>query len=253
MPLIKENHMKKTLEICCDTMQSVINAKMAGAHRIELCTALSTGGVTPTMSFVREAVEVSGIPINVLLRPRAGSFVYTDNEFNIMCNDIEELKKAGAAGVVSGALLADGRLDKEKTLKMIELSRPLGFTFHRGIDFCTDIDEAMEFLCKNGAERVLTSGGAAKINGGIDKIIEMHKIYSGRICIMPGGGLNSENANILNMAGITEFHFSASEYIAEDIKYSRRPDGIGHAYINDTHGYNYSSVDLIKAVMRVLD
>jgi copper homeostasis protein len=245
--------MNKILEICCDTMQSVINAKKAGAQRIELCTALSTGGVTPTMSFVKEAVKASEIPINVLLRPRAGSFVYTDCEFDIMCNDIEELKKAGAAGIVSGALLADGRIDKEKTLKMIELSRPLGFTFHRGIDFCTDIDEAMEFLCDNGAERVLTSGGAAKINGGIDKIIEMHKIYGGRICIMPGGGLNTENANILNKAGITKFHFSASEFVVEEIKYSRRPDGLAHVFVDDTYGYNYSSVELIKAIMRVLE
>lgn len=244
--------MKKILEICCDTMQSVMNAKKAGAQRIELCTALSTGGVTPTMSFVKEAVKESAIPINVLLRPRAGSFVYTESEFNIMCKDIEELKKAGAAGIVSGALLADGRIDKEKTLKMIELSQPLGFTFHRGIDFCTDIDDAMEFLCKNGAERVLTSGGAAKINGGIDKIIEMHIKYGDKICIMPGGGLNLENASILNNAGISEFHFSASEFVVENLEYSRRPDGLGHVFVDDTFGYNYSSVKLINEILALI-
>lgn len=244
--------MVKILEICCDTVQSVINANKAGAQRIELCTALQTGGVTPTMSFVREAVKASSIPINVLLRPRAGSFVYSDYEFSIMCNDIEELKNAGAAGIVSGALLANGKIDKDKTLKMIELSRPLSFTFHRGIDFCTDIDDAMQFLCDAGAERVLTSGGAAKINGGLEKITDMHKKYGDRICIMPGGGLNSVNATLLNNSGINEFHFSASEFVVEDLNYSRRPDGLGHIFAEDKYGYNYASVELIKEVISVL-
>lgn len=244
--------MKKVLEICCDTMQSVINANKAGADRIELCTALQTGGVTPTISFVREALRVSKIPINVLLRPRAGSFVYSETEFVIMCDDILALKQAGAAGIVSGALLANGRIDKDKTLRMIELSKPLGFTFHRGIDFCTDVDEAFEFLCENGAERVLTSGGAAKINGGINQIINLENKYGKRICIMPGGGLDEENAAILNRAGVNEFHFSASAFESEDILYSRRPDGLGHVFAGETHGYNYSSIDKIKKLLGIL-
>lgn len=244
--------MKKILEICCDTMQSVINANMAGANRIELCSALQTGGITPTMSFVREAIRVSEIPVNVLLRPRAGSFVYSKSEFAIMCEDISALKKTGAAGIVSGALLANGRIDKEKTLQMIELSKPLGFTFHRGIDFCIDVDEAFEFLCENCAERVLTSGGASKINEGINQIIILNNKYGKRICIMPGGGLDEENAAVLNRAGVKEFHFSASTFESEKIMYSRRPDGLGHVFAGDAHGYNYSSIEKIKKLLEIL-
>jgi copper homeostasis protein len=244
--------MKKILEICCDTLQSVINANKAGADRIELCTALSVGGTTPSLSFVKEAVKISKIPVNVLLRPRAGNFVYSDAEIQIMCGDIHDLKESGAAGIVSGVLQKDGKIDKDKTSRLLNATKPLGFTFHRGIDFAIDAEDAIEFLIDFGAERILTSGGAAKINGGIQKIIELHKKYGDKIIIMPGGGLNEENAEILKNAGVKEFHFSASSFVKENIEYSRRPDGLGHVFDGIEYGYNYSSVDTIVKLLQIL-
>ncbi len=244
--------MKKTLEICCDTIQSVENANIAGAQRIELCSALQTGGLTPTFSFLKKAIEISKIPINVLLRPRAGNFVYSDLEFQIMCEELQEIKKAGANGIVSGILLNNGKIDKKRSFKLIELSRPLNFTFHRGIDFCTDIAEGFEFLCQVGADRVLTSGGFAKISEGIGNIVKLHEKYGNKICIMPGGGLNLENAKILAKYGIYEFHFSASEFLEETAKYSRQPNGLGHVVVDEKYGYNFSSIEKIKAMVNLL-
>ncbi len=244
--------MKKNLEICCDTIKSVKNANNAKAQRIELCTALNTGGISPSYSFLKQAIEISDIPINALLRPRAGNFVYSDIEFEIMCEELKEMKRAGVAGIVSGVLLENGRIDKERTKKLLELSKPQSFTFHRGIDFCTDIDEAMDFLCEIGAKAVLTSGGCAKINEGLENIIIMHKKYGNKICIMPGGGLNFENAKILKDVGIYEFHFSASEFEEESVVYSRYPNGLGHIINGEKYGYNYSSKNTIKKMLEVL-
>ncbi|MCK9255616.1 MAG: copper homeostasis protein CutC [Bacteroidales bacterium] len=244
--------MKKVLEICCDSINSVENANIGGAQRIELCTALQTGGLSPTYSFLNNAVKISKIPINALLRPRAGNFVYSDAEFQIMCEELEEMKKAGATGIVSGVLLPNGRIDKHRTKELLDLSKPLNFTFHRAIDFCTDIDEAMEFLCDIGAERVLSSGGFSKIDEGIESIIELHKKYGKKICIMPGGGLNIENAKILKDAGIYEFHFSASEFEEEKNVYSRFPNGLGHVISFEKYGYNYSSQNRIKKMLELL-
>lgn len=244
--------MKRTLEICCDTIQSVINANEAGADRIELCSALSTGGITPTSGFVKEAIRISHIPINILLRPRAGNFVYNNEEFRIMCDDIEEMKNLGVNGIVSGILLNNGKIDEQRTKILVDKTSPVEFTFHRGIDFSVDIDEGFETLIKIGAKRVLTSGGSAKIDGGIDNLIRLHSIYGAKIVFMPGGGLNLENALRLKNAGITEFHFSASEFESDNCKYSRNPDGLGHVFAEAQYGYNFSSVKRIKEMINFL-
>ncbi len=244
--------MKRILEICCDTLQSVENANEAGADRIELCSALSTGGITPTLSFVKKALEISVIPINILLRPRAGNFVYSDEEFEIMCSDIVELKKLGVNGIVSGILMNDGSIDAEKTKILVEITKPLEFTFHRGIDFSIDIERGFKTLINLNVARVLCSGGSAKIDGGVQNLLKLHKLYGDKIIIMPGGGLNEDNATVLRDAGINDFHFSASEYQKDNCQYSRRPDGLGHVFIEDDYGYNFSSVEKIKKMIEIL-
>lgn len=244
--------MKIMLEICCDTLQSVKNANEAGAGRIELCSALSTGGITPTAGFIKEAVRISKIPVNVLLRPRAGNFVYSDEEFGIMCSDIDDIKRAGANGIVSGVLKDDGKIDEERTKILVDISKPLEFTFHRGLDFSTDIENGFETLIKTGATRILSSGGSAKIDGGLENIIRLQKKFGDRLIIMPGGGLNEHNAAVLFNAGIREFHFSASEYEEDTCIYCRKPEGLGHVFFNDKHGYNFSSVERIKKMLEIL-
>jgi copper homeostasis protein len=244
--------MKRILEICCDTLQSVKNAADAGADRIELCSALSTGGITPTIGFLKQAKSLCNIPINILLRPRAGNFVYSDEEFKIMCADIEDMKAAGANGIVSGILLQNGEIDEIRTKILVELSKPLEFTFHRGLDFSTDIESGFESLIKIGAFRILSSGGSAKIDGGIENIIKFHKKYGDKIILMPGGGLNLTNAEKLKNAGITEFHFSASEYLEDNCSYSRKPDGLAHVFVDEKHGYNFSSKSRIQEMLNLL-
>ena len=122
------------LEICANSYQSAINAEKGDAHRIELCENLSVGGVTPNRNLIKQVVEKLSMPVNVLIRPRGGNFVYTDKEFNQMLNDIKFCKSIGCNGIVSGVLNPDNTIDVERTRQIIEVSKPINFTFHRAFD-----------------------------------------------------------------------------------------------------------------------
>jgi copper homeostasis protein len=198
------------LEICANSYQSAKNAQEAGAHRIELCQELSVGGITPSYGLMKKVIEELDIPVFVLIRPRSGNFVYSDDEFQIMKNDIQVCKDLGCKGIVSGVLNSDGTLDKERTKVLINLAKPLSFTFHRAFDEVKNPKAALLQLVELGADRVLTSGQKVTAEEGLELLKELNVLAENRITILAGGGISSKNANLFKEAGLSEIHASAS-------------------------------------------
>jgi copper homeostasis protein len=190
------------VEAAVESLDAALAAAEGGAHRLELCSNLAEGGTTPPLDLLRAARSQLLIPIFVLVRPRAGDFVYSDAEHRTMLDQIQTAKRAGARGIVTGALTAQGEIDESRVAELIQAARPLPFTFHRAIDVCTHIDSALERLIRLGVDRVLTS----------TQIGELVIQAAGRIVIMAGGGINADNAaRIVRETGVQEIHFSVKE------------------------------------------
>ena len=198
------------LEICANSYQSAKNAHDAGAHRIELCQELSVGGVTPSYGLLKQVMNTLSIPVYPLIRPRSGNFVCSEEEFEIIKHDIQLCKDLGCAGIVSGILNKDNTIDIERTKELIELSKPLQFTFHRAFDIAENPFEALEQIIDLGVDRVLTSGQATSAEQGIELLKQLNKQAKGRITILAGSGINSSNAKLFKEAGFSEIHASAS-------------------------------------------
>ena len=189
-------------------MQSVLAAKAGGANRIELCRALDVDGLTPSKEMMEEAIGL-GIPVQVLIRPREGNFVYNEAEVESMIRDIRLAKRLGANGVVIGALKPDGSIDEETIRYLVEAAKGLSITFHRAFDVCSQPLEALEQIIALGCHRLLTSGQAATAEQGIPLIKQLVELAGERLSIMPGSGVNPENAcKILSETGAKEIHGS---------------------------------------------
>ena len=202
------------LEICANGIQSLRNAMEGCAQSVELCEALEVGGLTPSFSTLAKAVEISFIPIRVLIRPRPGNYIYSEEEVDLMKTDIMLCKKLGFEGVVIGALNEEGMPDIETLKSLMEVGEGMKFTFHRAIDACVKPLEALEQLIGLGFDRVLTSGGKPTAEEGIPLIAEMQLRYGDRITIMPGGGINLGNVmDILNQTGVTHCHASLGHWV----------------------------------------
>lgn len=197
-------------EICAASIQSALNAEKGGAQRIELCAELAVGGITPSYGMIKEVISRLSIPVFVLIRPRSGDFNYSENEFEIMKTDIEMCKELGCAGIVSGILKADSTVDVERTADLIELSRPLEFTFHRAFDRVVNPFETVNVLMKLGADRILTSGQENDAVKGLDLLIQLKNNIDDRLTILPGGGIRPDNVLLFKENGFTEIHASAS-------------------------------------------
>ena len=199
------------LEVCCGDLARVQAAKEGGAHRIELCEALELDGLTPSAALIEKAVQ-TGVPVQVLIRSRAGDFVYTQPEINEMTASIQQAKSLGVNGVVIGALTPEGQIDKEAIRRLMENTEGLSITFHRAFDVCKNPQEALEDIIALGCHRLLTSGQAPSAAEGIPMLKELVEQSAGRLIIMPGAGVNPQNAlHILNETGATEIHGSLRE------------------------------------------
>ena len=203
------------LEICANSYQSAKNAQDANATRIELCQELCVGGITPSYGLLKQVSEDLSISVFVLIRPRSGDFVYSDVEFEIMKKDIQLCKELGCHGIVSGVLNSDNTIDIERTQELVELSKPLSFTFHRAFDEVVNPKEAIEQLIDLDVKRVLTSGQQKTAESGLDLLKELNEIANGRTTILAGGGISSENASKFKEAGLKEVHASASVTIEQ--------------------------------------
>lgn len=243
--------MNHKVEICTDTFKSVENAANTGATRIELCSALDLGGLTPSTSFARLALSKTNIKINVLIRPRPGNFVYSDDEFSIICQDIQIFKELGVNGIVCGVLTKNGDIDVARTKLLVELSKPLEFTFHRAFDNCRNKEKAINDVILTGANRILTSGFEKNVWEGMENIIELHKNYGHLIKIMPGGGIDKQNAKIFLENGIDEIHLSAGVFEIETNYTNIKLGGMGHQISGDKYGYKYSNIEIIQDIVNL--
>ncbi|WP_397300494.1 copper homeostasis protein CutC [Nonlabens ulvanivorans] len=203
------------LEICASNYQSALNAQKAGAYRIELCSELGTGGITPSYGLLKKVMEELTIPVMVLIRPRSGNFVYSNADFDIMKRDIELCKELGCAGIVSGVLTADFKIDIKRTSELIELARPLSFTFHRAFDHIINPEQAVVDLVNLGAKRILTSGQHSKAIDGIENLKHYQELAGDELIILPGGGINAGNSSAFAKANFKEVHASATEIIEQ--------------------------------------
>lgn len=210
------------LEVCVTTVASARAAERGGADRIELCSNLAAGGVSPPPALLASVLRALSIPVHVLVRPRPGDFVFTAAEFDRMCEEVEHARSAGAAGVVTGILLPDGRVDVARTRMLTELARPLHVTFHRAFDETPDVFRALEDVIRAGADTVLTSGGAPDILTGSITLARLRQRADTRLQIMAGGGLRVSNlAEFVRLAGVTCLHGS----FTRDSEASRQSPG----------------------------
>lgn len=229
------------LEICANSYQSAKNAAQAGAHRIELCSELTFGGITPSYGLIKKVVSDLDIETFVLIRPRSGNFCYSEAEFEIMKSDIQICKTLGCHGIVSGVLNKNNTIDIKRTQELIELSKPLTFTFHRAFDLVPYPLEALETLIDLGADRILTSGLKPKAIDGLEILKNLRKKAQNRITILVGSGVNPENIKVFKDSGFTEIHASASTLILKETS-----DMFGNVQQTE------SSYDTIKELLKVI-
>ena len=202
--------MQKTLEIACFNFQSATDAAESGADRIELCENYSEGGVTPAACLLSEVIDSVNIPVFCMIRPRSGNFVYSENEVQLMKEQIEFSKSIGCKGVVFGVLTEDFNINKTICKQLVELAHPLECTFHRAFDAADDIHKALEDVIACGFKRILTSGQAKTASEGKDIIKQLVELSNRRISIMPGGSIRSNTIKMLaQYTGAVEFHSAA--------------------------------------------
>ena len=199
--------MKYLIEIATTDFASTEAAVKGGADRIELCSALSEGGLTPSFGLVRLCREKFRLPVFPIIRPRSGDFLYSDDEYNIIKNEVTLCKQLGCDGVVVGFLKKDGTIDKKRTAVIVERAYPMEVTFHRAFDRCLDPFKALEKIIDTGCQRILTSGQKPTAIEGVELIRELVKEADNRITIMPGSGVKKENIkSLVEHTGAMEFH-----------------------------------------------
>jgi copper homeostasis protein len=221
------------VEVCANSLQSAVNAQKAGADRIELCTELGVGGITPSYGMLQTARELIRIPVHVLIRPRSGDFTYTTEEFDLMAKDIECCASLGFDGIVSGILQPDLQPDLVRTAALLATGQGMHFTFHRAFDWIPQPMDALGRLEAIGVKTILTSGQAASAMEGLELLTDLEKA-AGNTAIMPGGGINPENALAFKEKGFKAIHLSAALMI-KTLAAQPVPSMNTMAFLSDDH------------------
>jgi len=244
---------KFILEICANSVESAIMAQDGGAQRVELCDNIYEGGTTPSFGAIKIAREKLGIDLNIIIRPRGGDFYYSDEEFEIMKQDISLVKKLGVNGIVLGLLNPNGSIDVTRTKILVDLAKPMSVTFHRAFDVCNDPLLALEDIIECGCDRILTSGQKNKAFEGIDLIQKLVEKANKRIIIMPGSRIDETNiSEIYSKTGANEFHASLRKKHASKMQFKK--DGV---YINgfpqlDEYEISVSDPKRVKKVIEII-
>lgn len=197
------------IEVCIDNIESLLTAQKSGAGRIELCSSLALGGLTPSSGLITQVMKHAVIPVYAMIRPRDGDFLYSSDEVEMMLAEIHSARALGVQGVVFGLLNQQAQVDKDALNSLMQASKGLAVTFHRAIDCCEDVEQAMEIILGAGCDAVLTSGLANSADLGIDTIKKMVAQSKGRLSVMAGAGINGHNvARIVNETGVKQVHLS---------------------------------------------
>jgi copper homeostasis protein len=203
------------LELSVENVAAAVAAERGGAHRIELCMELRLGGLTPGQELMRLVRASVQLPIFMMIRPRAGDFVYSPEELGQMRRDIGTAERVGMDGVVLGVLTRDGQVDVARTRELVIAAKPLPVTFHRAFDEAIDLDAALDDVIAAGAARILTSGGAASAPAGIEKLARLVAAAKQRVIILPGSGINASNAlHVAQKSGAREIHSGLGSVLA---------------------------------------
>lgn len=216
------------LEVCADSVESVLAAQEAGADRIELCSNLIVGGTTPSIALFKEVRKFSDIKMNVLLRPRFGDFCYTSHEFNIVMEEVKAFKDLGANGIVIGILKPDGNLNVEQMKILMELKGDMEVTLHRAFDVSLDPFRTLKEAKNLGINTILTSGQRNSALVGKELIKALVEESQGKIDILVGGGVNSSVIKELQpYTGVKSFHMSGKKIINSEMTYRREGINMG--------------------------
>lgn len=240
------------IEVCVDSMESAREAVRGGADRLELCANLIIGGTTPSPYLIREAAKL-GAAVNVLIRPRFGDFLFTDEEKREQLEAIAQLKVLGANGAVVGALLPDGSLDVGFLKECRKAAGDLHLTMHRAFDVCRDVQEALEQAIEIGFDTILTSGQQATAAQGADLIAQLVQQADGRITIMPGSGVNAGNiAAIFRRTGAKAFHLSAKRTTQSGMVFRREGVPMGLPMMSEFERF-ITDGDQVRACREALE
>lgn len=241
--------MNYIIEIATTDFTTTKSAVEGGADRIELCAALTEGGTTPSYGTIKQCRESFTVSLFPIIRSRSGDFLYSDEEFQIMMNEVKLCRQLGCDGVVIGLLQADGTIDKARTAKLVEAAYPLEVTFHRAFDRCKDPFAALEQLIEIGCQRILTSGQQPAAPQGIELLAQLIKTADERITIMPGSGVRKENIRELaEKTGAIEFHSSLRS------KSQSKMDFIHPAFAKSEESYTNPAIDpeAVRALRQAL-
>lgn len=242
------------VEICVDSLESATIAEAAGAGRIELCSALSEGGITPSAGLVEAVRNNISIEVFVIIRPRGGDFLYSDRDFSVMRRDIERAGEAGADGIVFGILYRDGTVDVDRTALLVEYASPMEVTFHRAFDLCREPKKALEDIISAGAARVLTSGQARSAIEGSTAIKDLIASAGERIIVMPGGGITEYNIALLaSTTGAREYHLSGRRQADSLMTFRRKGIYLGDARLQSEYSGKIADADRIRSVIMILE
>ncbi|ALO14112.1 Copper homeostasis protein CutC [Salinivirga cyanobacteriivorans] len=244
----------RKLEICCYTAESAILAEAAGAHRIELCDNYAEGGTTPSFATIQKVVDNLDIPVNVIVRPRGGDFVYSEIEYAVIKEDVRMIKDLGANGVVVGFLSANGEIDLSRTKTIIEMVGNMEVTFHRAFDMCKDPYRALDQLIELDVTRILTSGQMNSALEGADLIGRLIKKAQNNISIMPGSGVNAQNLDaLIAQTNATDFHSSAKTFIQGKTNFQDQAVSMNGS--TNPEEFRHISVDQeqVRAMLKVLN
>ena len=242
------------VEACVDSVASARAAVAGGAARLELCAGLAEGGVTPSPGMIAAVREAVAVPVHVLIRPRGGDFLYSQDEMEVMLRDIAEAGRLGVHGVVLGALAGDGQVDAARTVALIAAARPMAVTFHRAFDLARDPAEALDALIALGVERVLTSGLAATAEEGIPVITAMVSRAAGRIGVLAGGGIDEGNAaRIVRETGVREIHVRGSRATESAMAFRRAGVFMGKRYEPDEYRRVETDAGRVRAIVTAVN
>lgn len=239
-------------ELCAYSVDACRVAARLGVNRVELCASPDEGGVTPSYATIERVTAIENLDVSVMIRPRGGDFLYSDDEFLTMLEDIAHARRAGATGVVFGVLTADGRVDVERTRELVKAAEGMETTFHRAVDMAADYRQAIEDVIATGCSRILTSGSYDKAIDGIENISEAVAVAKGRIEIMAGSGVVAANAAQLAATGVDALHFSAKKMVIGGMEYRNPRISMGGSSAVNEYALRVVDEEEVKEILKLV-